>query len=118
MFLSGLFGVLLAQVGINITHDASHFTCSRSNVVCRTYACALDLVGWSSFMWSQQHVVGHHCYTNVGGVDPDIRVADPDVRRITPEQSPRPYYVCGTGVIISNNNTVNNNNNNNWINKL
>jgi acyl-lipid (8-3)-desaturase len=44
----------------------------------------LDAVGASSFMWKQQHVVGHHAYTNVVNVDPDIRVkADgSDVRRI------------------------------------
>ena len=39
----------------------------------------LDIVGASSFMWRQQHVVGHHAYTNVIEVDPDIRCA---LRRI------------------------------------
>ncbi len=52
---------------------------------------SLDLVGASSFMWRQQHVAGHHVWTNVHGLDPDIRVSDADVRRVTPFQ-PRHGY--------------------------
>jgi fatty acid desaturase len=37
-------------------------------------------------MWRQQHVVGHHAYTNVEGLDPDIRVGSSDVRRVTGAQ--------------------------------
>jgi fatty acid desaturase len=37
-------------------------------------------------MWRQQHVVGHHAYTNVDGLDPDIRVSGQDVRRVTAAQ--------------------------------
>lgn len=29
-----------------------------------------------SFMWRQQHVVGHHSFTNVDNYDPDIRKLD------------------------------------------
>ena len=39
-----------------------------------------------SFMWRQQHVVGHHAFTNVDGLDPDIRVGERDVRRVTGKQ--------------------------------
>lgn len=48
----------------------------------------LDAVGASSFMWKQQHVVGHHVFTNVHAEDPDIRVKPEgaDVRRVTPWQ--------------------------------
>ena len=37
-------------------------------------------------MWRQQHVVGHHAFTNVDGLDPDIRVSERDVRRVTGAQ--------------------------------
>jgi acyl-lipid (8-3)-desaturase len=39
-------------------------------------------------MWKQQHVVGHHVFTNVHSEDPDIRVKPDgtDVRRVTPWQ--------------------------------
>lgn len=51
-------------------------------------------VGASSFMWRQQHVVGHHAYTNLAGGDPDIcSAADPDLRCITPAQAPQPHHV-------------------------
>ena len=33
----------------------------------------LDGIGVSSYMWKQQHVAGHHLYTNVVGSDPDIQ---------------------------------------------
>jgi acyl-lipid (8-3)-desaturase len=53
--------------------------------VCHIAGLTLDAVGASSFMWKQQHVVGHHVFTNVSSEDPDIRVATggTDVRRIT-----------------------------------
>lgn len=45
-----------------------------------------------SFMWRQQHVVGHHAYTNVEGMDPDIRVSSSDVRRVAPSQPWHPWH--------------------------
>lgn len=42
-------------------------------------------------MWRQQHVVGHHAHTNIDGLDPDIRVGEKDVRRVTPTQPWHPY---------------------------
>lgn len=45
-------------------------------------------------MWRQQHVAGHHVWTNVHDKDPDIRVSDSDVRRVTPFQPVHPYQVC------------------------
>ncbi len=44
-------------------------------------------------MWRQQHVAGHHVWTNVHGLDPDIRVSEADVRRVTPFQPWHPYQV-------------------------
>ena len=52
-------------------------------------------------MWRQQHVVGHHAYTNLAGGDPDIcSAADPDLRCITPAQAPQPHHVR-TAVLAS-----------------
>lgn len=51
-------------------------------------------VGASSFMWRQQHVVGHHAYTNLHNGDPDIcTAADPDLRCVTPMQTLQPHHV-------------------------
>lgn len=49
-------------------------------------------IGVSSFMWRQQHVVGHHAYTNLA-CDPDIRVSEHDVRRVAPHHPKQPYHV-------------------------
>ena len=64
----------------------------------------LDAAGASSFMWSQQHVVGHHAYTNVEGVDPDIRCSpEKDIRRVNEHQPHEAYhpfqhiYLAGRG---------------------
>ena len=69
-------------------HDANHGAYSRSSWLSYIMSSTLDLVGASSFMWRKQHVVGHHAYTNVVEVDPDIRVNDPDVRCVA-QQQPR-----------------------------
>ena len=39
---------------------------------CFSGAIDVNLDSFYSFMWRQQHVVGHHCYTNMNGYDPDI----------------------------------------------
>ena len=45
-------------------------------------------------MWRQQHVVGHHAFTNVDGLDPDIRVSGGDVRRVTAAQPWHPWHAA------------------------
>lgn len=43
--------------------------------------------------WNNQHIVGHHVYTNVAGVDPDLPVNfKRDIRRIVDRQILRPVY--------------------------
>eukprot|EP00741_Cyanophora_paradoxa_P006670 tig00001030_g6451.t1 len=89
-----LLGFAFAEVGVSIQHDGNHGGYSNKPWLCRLSGISLDLVGASSYMWKQQHDVGHHAYTNVDGLDPDIRVKDPDVRRVTlaqPHQSYQKY---------------------------
>ena len=93
-----LLGFLMAETGIAIQHDANHGALSSNNWACYCLGLTLDIVGASSFMWKQQHVVGHHAFTNVDGLDPDLRVNDPDVRRVTRHQPHQPYQV-GLGLI-------------------
>jgi len=77
-----LMGTFTAEFGISIMHDANHGAYTESHGLGYLMSLTLDLVGASSFMWRQQHVVGHHAYTNVDNYDPDIRVKHPDVRRV------------------------------------
>lgn len=85
-------GYFAAQICISITHDANHGAYSNVNWLGYLMGSVLDLVGASSFMWRQQHVVGHHSFTNVENYDPDIRVKDPDVRRVTYKQPIKDYH--------------------------
>ena len=91
--LAALFGVFKAEVGVSVQHDANHGTGfgRRPAWLCELAGCALDAVGASSFMWKQQHVVGHHAYTNTV-LDPDIRVSARDVRRVAPGQPWWPHH--------------------------
>lgn len=86
-----ILGVAMAEVGVSIQHDANHGAFSASGTIGSIFGATLDVVGASSFMWRQQHMVGHHVHTNVHGRDPDIRVSDSDVRRVTQYQ-PRHWY--------------------------
>lgn len=63
-------------------------TLCRNTLLCHAAGLTLDAVGASSFMWKQQHVVGHHAFTNVVSEDPDIRVKSDgsDVRRVASAQ--------------------------------
>ena len=90
---SVLLGVCMAEVGVSIQHDANHGAYSGNTMLEYMLGTTLDVVGASSFMWKQQHVVGHHTYTNVDGLDPDIRVKDPDVRRVSHHQPWQSYQV-------------------------
>ena len=83
----------MAEIGVSIQHDANHGAYSRNTVLEYMLGTTLDIIGASSFMWKQQHVVGHHTYTNVDGLDPDIRVKDPDVRRVSQHQPWQAYQV-------------------------
>ena len=86
-------GVWKAEIGVSIQHDANHGAYGKSRSFMHAMQLTLDIVGASSFMWLQQHVVGHHAYTNVIQVDPDIRCApEKDIRRINECQPHESYH--------------------------
>ena len=59
------FGFFQGEIGVSIQHDANHGCYSKSPMLSMIAGWTLDVAGASSFMWKQQHVVGHHAYTNV-----------------------------------------------------
>ncbi|KAK2554715.1 Acyl-lipid (8-3)-desaturase [Acropora cervicornis] len=80
----GWFSALSAMVN---HHDArvvfivivccSHFSVSRSPVMWRVVGHLQDfMIGTSYYVWVYQHIFGHHPYTNIDGVDPDITTAE------------------------------------------
>lgn len=92
IFFAIAAGLMAAEIGLSIQHDANHGSYTKWSWLGYIMSVTIDLVGVSSFMWRQQHVVGHHSFTNVNGYDPDIRVLKPNVWRITREQPRRDYH--------------------------
>lgn len=86
-------GLFAAEIGVSVQHDANHGAFHKNPVINKWAGISLDFVGASSFIWKQQHVFGHHVYTNINSIDPDIRVKDPDVRRVTSLQPWQGYQV-------------------------
>ncbi|KAA8497298.1 Delta(5) fatty acid desaturase A [Porphyridium purpureum] len=85
-----LFGI--GCQGIPLTgwmHDSSHASIGHSEwwwyLIGRI---SLDWIAGSSMVsWRNQHVIGHHVYTNVMGADPDLPMTkEGDPRRIAPSQ--------------------------------
>ena len=86
-------GVFKAEIGVSIQHDANHGAYGNNKLFMHAMQLTLDVAGASSFMWRQQHVVGHHAYTNVEGVDPDIRCSpEKDIRRVNEHQPHEAYH--------------------------
>eukprot|EP00184_Porphyridium_aerugineum_P002639 CAMPEP_0184694374 /NCGR_PEP_ID=MMETSP0313-20130426/2367_1 /TAXON_ID=2792 /ORGANISM="Porphyridium aerugineum, Strain SAG 1380-2" /LENGTH=605 /DNA_ID=CAMNT_0027152665 /DNA_START=67 /DNA_END=1884 /DNA_ORIENTATION=+ len=84
--------------GIPLTgwmHDASHASIGHNEwwwfIIGRA---SLDWIAGSSMIsWRNQHVIGHHIYTNVMGADPDLPVfKDGDARRVVEQQVWKTIY--------------------------
>lgn len=86
LMCAAAMGFAIAEVGVSVQHDANHGAYCKNRLLCYLAGATLDCVGASSFMWKQQHVVGHHAYTNVDGADPDICVKSDgsDIRCVAP----------------------------------
>lgn len=71
--LAVLMGVAKAGIGMSVMHDALHGSYSSSATVNRWVGYSTYLIGANSFVWKVQHNVFHHTYTNVHGMDEDIK---------------------------------------------
>ena len=74
LFVTSFFlqGILFALIGFNLMHDGSHSSYSNNKLVNKIMAGSLNFLGGISLFWHQKHVVNHHSYTNIEGVDDDI----------------------------------------------
>ncbi|KAL7752584.1 sphingolipid delta-4 desaturase [Sorochytrium milnesiophthora] len=92
--LAIVLGFFCAQLGLNPLHDASHFTISHNPFMWKLVGATHDFLNGASYVvWTYQHMLGHHPYTNIAGADPDITTGDPDVRRIKPSQRWFRHYI-------------------------
>eukprot|EP00731_Ephydatia_muelleri_P000259 Em0001g259a len=93
--VGGFFNALIIMTCV---HDSSHFAVTHKPWVWKLVGGIHDFyVGASMYIWTYQHIVGHHLYTNIDGADPDIITSSlevSDIRRIkwTQKWLPRYFY--------------------------
>ncbi|CAN8070463.1 unnamed protein product, partial [Agarophyton chilense] len=93
--LALLLGVCQGMPLTGWMHDASHSAVGRCERWWWTVGrLSLDYVAGSSMLsWRNQHVIGHHIYTNVFGADPDLPTSlHSDARRLVHHQRWAPLY--------------------------
>ena len=71
--LALLIGVAQAGIGMSVMHDALHGSYSSNPTVNRWVGYITYFVGANPFVWKIQHNVFHHTYTNIHGLDEDIK---------------------------------------------
>jgi len=77
-FFGFILGVANAMGLMNVMHDLNH---GASRILSINL---VDMIfGSTSELWRVQHNYGHHSYTNIKSLDPDIRTGENDIRRIT-----------------------------------
>ena len=85
-----VFGVCQALPLLHCMHDASHLAIGRSPGWWYWVGrLTMDwFAGASIASWHHQHILGHHVYTNVMGVDPDLPATrEGDIRRVCEKQT-------------------------------
>ena len=68
-----VMGFAMPGIGFCIMHDANHGAYSANPTVNKWLGYTLNLVGGNALNWRIQHNVLHHTYTNIHGMDEDIR---------------------------------------------
>lgn len=59
-------------IGLNIGHDANHYSIFKNKKLSKILTYSYDLVGMSSYMWRQLHDVEHHNVMNIQGLDENL----------------------------------------------
>jgi linoleoyl-CoA desaturase len=68
-----IMGVAIAGIGMSVMHDANHGAYSANSKVNDAVGYLLNLIGGSAENWKIQHNILHHTYTNIEGLDADIK---------------------------------------------
>ena len=84
LVLCCLLGMAQAGIGFNVMHDANHGSFSSRKWINGLMGLTLNVLGGNSWLWKQKHNVIHHTYTNVDGVDEDIKLTP--LLRMCPSQ--------------------------------
>lgn len=65
------FPTALWMFTVNVFHDGSHFALSKHPSVNHLFT-ETALLFSTPYTWYHQHIIGHHCFPNVIGKDPDL----------------------------------------------
>ena len=71
--LCTILGLVCSSIGFNVMHDACHGSYSEKKWVNNFLGLSINCLGGNAFIWKMKHNIIHHTYTNVDGIDDDIR---------------------------------------------
>ncbi len=71
--LTVVMGLGKAGIGMSVMHDAIHGSYSDKKWVNKLMGSTIYLLGVNVFNWKIQHNIFHHAYTNIEGLDEDIK---------------------------------------------
>eukprot|EP01080_Neovahlkampfia_damariscottae_P003060 gene3060-5230_t len=75
IFYAILSGLFFHFSMVHIWHDLSHMAYTKNPYIWQYFGNMCDIYcGISLCNWRHRHTVGHHTYTNVAGVDPDLGI--------------------------------------------
>ncbi len=74
IILCALLGANLAFIGFNIMHEGGHQSFSQIKWLNQASAYSLNVLGGNALFWKTKHNINHHTYTNIEGMDDDIKV--------------------------------------------
>ncbi len=74
IILCALLGINLACIGFNIMHEGGHQSFSKNKWLNKISAYSLNALGGNALYWKTKHNINHHTYTNVEGMDDDIKI--------------------------------------------
>jgi len=67
-----LSGALAGMIGFNLMHDSSHNALSSKPLINYLGSLWASWMYWNNWKWIQHHCYGHHSYTGIHMLDPDL----------------------------------------------
>ncbi len=89
MLMWALMGFGMSGIGMAIMHDANHGSYSKNRKVNNALGYLINFIGGYHVNWKIQHNVLHHSFTNVEGMDEDIKNG---LLRFSPKQERKRMY--------------------------
>eukprot|EP01096_Ripella_sp_DP13-Kostka_P010321 TRINITY_DN403_c0_g1_i2.p1 TRINITY_DN403_c0_g1~~TRINITY_DN403_c0_g1_i2.p1 ORF type:complete len:534 (-),score=288.04 TRINITY_DN403_c0_g1_i2:466-1938(-) len=90
-------GILTEMIGFNLMHDSSHNAFSSLPALNYLGTLWSSWMFWNQWKWIQHHCYGHHSYTGIHLLDPDVVNTEMLLRKhhrspMTPKNKYQKYY--------------------------